>query len=558
MRQKIHHIALMFATGIFVVGAMASTLTQQPGIKELAGNEEYMSLIAQNEELKEQEDSIIGLISEARNAYTEARNTATLTPEEIDKFDSHIIDLEQQVFEIRTRRGSITSRLNAIEQEWVLAQLTIAPSDTKSEIADVTPTVDPEADIKEVVDSKEPTDSEDSTAQNIIPIEPQRTTLRNLIDNECFATELAEYDYNDLRQAQREESELQSLAKRYATLYNEASSLVSDYLATNNEAEAVDIYDRFTELTSSLYDTSAEIDQKWNHVLDTKYYAYGYILEKSYNYDLLDKASADFSTMQQQCAANDGIYASDALMHYAMGRATLINHEREFARQMELHEAADSLDEVYRTLTTPEYRLEPLRLEKRLFLDYSPITIGRTNYYSSTNPVPELKVYDKGTIYRLLLGSFRSKQPMTLFKGVQPLSIAQDEEGTYLYYAGGYATKREADEAEQFLREKGFKAPEVCCWKDGVMTNLSDEDTNEEQPTIIVGNRYMVQIDTESISDDMRATITQVAPAKMISRAGSKFAVGVFNNRSEADLLVTTLAELYPDTAVEITEIEIN
>ena len=90
------------------------------------------------------------------------------------------------------------------------------------------------------------------------------------------------------------------------------------------------------------------------------------------------------------------------------------------------------------------------------------------------------------------------------------------------------------------------------------MTNLSDEDTDEEQPTIIVGNRYMVQIDTESISDDMRATITQVAPAKMISRAGSKFAVGVFNNRSEADLLVTTLAELYPDTAVEITEIEIN
>ena len=564
MRRKTHKITLLFATAIIAAGAIAATHTQQPGIKELSNNPEYTSLMAQNDKLKYREDSITLLMNETRAAYNEAKNTTTLSAEEIDKFDSHIIDLEQQIFEIRTLRGSITSRLNAIEQEWVLTQLTMPQTNTpKSELvyADVSQNINEDtsnettsADFIAVADSI----ATDTIVEEIVPAVEIRKTYRNLIDNECFAAELSEYDYNDLRNAQREENELQLLAKRYNELYNEAGIIANDYLATNDETVAIELYNRFTELISSLYTLSSDIDYKWNHVLDTKYYAYGYILEKNYYYDLLDKASADFTTMQQQCAANDGIYSSDALMHYAMGRSTLLNHEREFARQMELTEAADSLDEAFRTLTIPEYRLEPLRLEKRLFLDYSPITIGRTNYYNSTNPIPELKVYDKGTIYRILLGSFRSRQPMTLFKGVQPLSITQDDEGTYIYYAGGFATKREADEAQLFLREKGFKAPEVCCWKDGIMTNLTEDNDDEPRPTVIVGNRYMVHIDVESISDDMRATITQVAPSKMISRTGGKFAVGVFNNRSEADLLVTTLAELYPETTVEITEIEIN
>lgn len=55
------------------------------------------------------------------------------------------------------------------------------------------------------------------------------------------------------------------------------------------------------------------MQQKWNHIIDTKYYAYGYILEHERRYDLLDKASSDFSTMLQQCAANDGNYASTPL-----------------------------------------------------------------------------------------------------------------------------------------------------------------------------------------------------------------------------------------------------
>ena len=107
---------------------------------------------------------------------------------------------------------------------------------------------------------------------------------------------------------------------------------------------------------------------------------------------------------------------------------------------------------------------------------------------------PKLKVYDEGTIYRLLLGRFKTRQPMTLFKGVYPLYIDRDEEQMYCYYAGGYATRAEAERAKQQLSERGFRAPQICRWADGEMTNLTlaaEEDPSAEPVT---GIRYAVQI----------------------------------------------------------------
>ena len=99
--------------------------------------------------------------------------------------------------------------------------------------------------------------------------------------------------------------------------------------------------------------------------------------------------------------------------------------------------------------------------------------------------MPELRIFERGTIYRILLGTFRSKQPMTLFKGVQPLFIAENDDETYSYYAGGFATLAEAEEAQLFLKEKGFRAPEVCRWENGEMINLTEaEESGEALPFV--------------------------------------------------------------------------
>jgi hypothetical protein len=246
-------------------------------------------------------------------------------------------------------------------------------------------------------------------------------------------------------------------------------------------------------------------------------------------------------------------------MHYALGRPTLHGFEYEFARAMGLEEAADSIATLQSEPIEVEYRLEPLSLERRLFIDYKPITIGRTNFYKDTNPIPELKVYERGTIYRILLGKFRSKQPMTLFKGVQPLYITRDDDGYYLYYAGGFATRHEADEAQLFLKEKGFKAPEICRWQNGEMVNITvlerDNDGSVDIP--VSGMRYMIKISVDSLSEELREIIANEAPRQSISKEADGFVLGTFDSRDEVEILASLLAES-TSAPIEIIEIELN
>jgi hypothetical protein len=226
---------------------------------------------------------------------------------------------------------------------------------------------------------------------------------------------------------------------------------------------------------------------------------------------------------------------------------------------MELDEAADSIAMLQREPQEINYRLEPLHLERRLFIDFQPIAIGRTNFYKDTNPIPDLKVYERGTIYRILLGEFRNKQPMTLFKGVQPLYITRNEDGNYVYYAGGFATRREADDAQLFLKEKGFKAPEICRWQNGDVVNVTTADNDGEGGVIIPvsGKRYMVKFSMETISDDVRVIIANEAPRQSVSKEADGFVLGMFDNRDEVELLVSLLSETI-ESPIEIVEIELN
>lgn len=117
---KSSKIICVLAIASLFVGA---SVAQKP-IKELASNEEYRELMSRSEELQNQEDSITLLINEARTEYQLfAQEGADSITAERDRFATYILDLEQQIFDLRSQRGQLTSRINSIEQEWVMAQL---------------------------------------------------------------------------------------------------------------------------------------------------------------------------------------------------------------------------------------------------------------------------------------------------------------------------------------------------------------------------------------------------------------------------------------------------
>lgn len=514
-------------TLIFAISAFAIADSQEPDFPGLQGNERYMTLKETNTLLQQREDSIQNVIAKTREEFAQRNNTDSLTNEQIDIFTSQILNLEEQIFELRQQRGDVITELNNIEQEYILAHMFAPAPETET--------------------------TEESIEETIVaPVEQ-----RMLIHNDIFRRSLTDEDYAELESAQREDEQMAALCNDFQSLYTKFENTTRDYMETTSESVADSLFSVYHSLKREIAILNDAIDSQWAHIIDTKYYAYGYILEKGFRYDLLDNSSEQFSEMQQRCAEKDGLYVSDAIMHYAIGHPTLLDFEIAVAEDLGLQQAADSLHSAKRDFVAPNYRQEMVELERRLFIDYETIIIGRTNYYTNSNPVPPLKVYERGTIYRILLGKFRSKQPMTLFKGVQPLFITTEED-LYCYYAGGYATLKEAEEAQLFLREKGFKKPEICRWRDGEMINidtLEEEDTDNTTP--LVGSRYIVMLECDTIDEALRQTITATSPDKVISRRGAQFAIGTFTDYAEATALLTALAEQHPDVSATIVELDL-
>ena len=614
---KKHTITLAATIGI-AISTFAITSMDNPNTP-LEENEEYKTLMAESERLTIMSDSINDLLVQTRADMRLYLDTVTTEPSRdfIYEYNQRIVELESETFNITQKQGEIASRINEIEMKAIEEQFNTSfgtilgnsdtkveepaddnsvgeeqPTETKTEETTPSEKVDntlSESEENSTIDT--PTQSEKTEEQTEVAPEhievtpeqvesgeeqvevmPEQTEVateqadevapmprRNITDDERFINSLSQNDFDDLCQTKVEETNVGELCNEYIELYSTVRELDAAYNKATNQPEADSIYEAYANTIAALDALNNEIGQKWNFVIDTKYYAYGYVIEKERNKSLLNKLDTDFSTMLQQCANNDDCYASNGVMRYAIGRPAILDFEITLAQEFGLTDAADSLTVVRQEFVAPDYQLSPVELpEQRLFIDYSDISFGRTNYYNSTNPLPEVKVYERGTIYRILLGVFKSRQPMTLFKGVHPLYIETDASGLNHYYAGGFATLEEAEAAQKLLHDRGFKAPEICRWSDGIMINLTaggDITTNNE-PTNVATKRYMLCIAEQDMSAELKQRIATLHPGKSVTLTHDGYVIGSFESHDEVTRLFITLSDEF-SVNLEILEVEI-
>ena len=517
---KYTHTLLLLFISTFAFAQVDTTLYSR-----IDDDPRYEALLNEYTIYVEREDSLRLLILEARERYAELKNTNS-SAAKIENISSQILNFEQEVLDIRTRQRQVVGGIANLDQRYIINQINRGSGEVKD--------------------------------YSYSSIKEDNVEHEQLIHNGIVARSLSAGGYADLKLAQQEDEQMPRLVEEYIATYKRMGRCVRAYNIATDEGEGDSIYDNYLSLRDMADSLGGVIDSYWSHILNAKYYAYGYILERYGLYHLLDNSSADFSNMQQVCANEDGKYQLDALMHYALGRPTLVAFERDFANEMGLSKAADSLKRVYDAILQPEYRLEPITLERKLFVEYEPLRFGAKDFYRDTNPIPEVKVYTRGTIYRILLGTYRNLQTPSIFKGAQPLYVAKGESG-YSYYVAGYASEEEANIAVEELMAKGFKEPEVCCWHDGKLRN-SDESESEDADTEVsqtLGHRYIVLLECSTISESMRSTISAVAPDKRISRRGVGFAIGTFTARSDAESLQKVLSEDHPNIKVSIIELNI-
>ena len=421
---------------LLVASASAQQLHVEPRVAGLEHNEEYMSLLREDNLLQMREDSIASVIVRARQRLREDAANRTAYAEQI-------MQGENEIFALRNAKGRLIDRINTIEQEWVLQHMNARPT----------------------------TASKPAVSSNV----PDSLRRRNLVQNALFSRYLARPDYATLMRAQRREMAAVDCVNRYMANYLTLEELAASYATVPTESEAQDLQERFETLERLNQQLADSLSTTWNFIYDNKSYAYDYMMEALGKEQQLDRQTARYSAAAREIVALEGTTASDELVDYFVRKRALVEYETAVAEELGLPEAVDSLRGVMGQLSTLEFKLAPISIEQRYFLQYDSLEFVSKPRYTTANPIPETTIYEHGTIYRVLLGTFSAKRPVSIFRGTVPLSYVVTDEGKWRYFAGGFATEEEALEAQKVLKKRGFTKPQVVVWVDGRYRNVEEE-----------------------------------------------------------------------------------
>lgn len=509
MYRKIH--ILLLAALVCVCGLQAQEIA--PRIAGLENNGDYMSLLREDARLQIREDSIVRVVERVRGLLRE-------NPSERQRYSQEILDLEERIFEIRSAKGRLVDRINTIEQEWVLANLGSG------------------------VDMSKPSGTE-------MEVEiPDSLKVRNLVYNLYFREHLPQVDYIALHKAQGMERTAVDYVNRFFANYGRIASIAEQYAAAQTEEEALDLYDKYETLQGFNRVLTDSLAETWNFIFDNKSYAYGYLLDALGREAVLAREEELHADAARQLSELRGETASDAVADYFLRKKVLVDYETALAEVLRFDAARDSLRGVTVQLEAVDFRLPEVVIEERYFLDYDSIAFSSTPKYSYRNPIPECQIYTRGTIYRILLGTFNTKRAVSTFRGAYPLGYLVNDEGKWCYYAGGFATRAEAEDAQKQMKAKGFLRPEIVVWTDGEYRNLSREP-EESLPS------YRVEIMSgEALSDSVKEAIAATADGRELSRVGQQmFVVGLFDDRAVADRVAAAVTIADPALQIKVAEI---
>ena len=288
----------------------------------------------------------------------------------------------------------------------------------------------------------------------------------------------------------------------------------------------------------------------WQSVSDNKTYLYNLLLEQEMQSELLSETERIYSASQAEADGCVGQYESDGLSSYYHQKNGLLKMEMRMATELGMPLALDSLKRVATALRKENYCLPLVSLEKRVFIDYEPLKVILPTIYSSRNPIPQTKIYERGTIYRIRIGIFTNRPNLSALRGITPLSYTTKyHDGKNAYFVGGFSTEKEAREGVAYLKKIGFRDPIVVMWVDGEYIS----DLTKPRDADISFNLEISGI--SSLSESVKQALSRNGSYN-VSRIGGVFVVGAFIGRSSAESIAAEVSRLEPSAKVAVKELK--
>ena len=483
----------------------------RPRVAGLETDSTYMSLLGEELKLRSHEDSLVKAVASLREKLRSDRANA-------QSYSQSILKMENDIFEVRNNIGRIASRTSAIEQEFILNNL--SGSQTPSRPA--------------------------GSGQNADDVSP------NLISNPYFKNNMSPEDYSALRVAEEKERVVVNYINIFGTNYEILSHIADEYIKADSAALADSLWSRYIEQKRLLAAISDSVATLNNYISDTKAYSYAMLFDLMNKSGLIEEFNNKSTQARSAEAQLKGKSESEPISAYPIRKRLTLDYEMTLAQTLGLNKALDSLRKVSNNLNSVVFDLPPIILEERFFIDYEPITVHSPSRYNASNPIPQLTIYDKGTIYRILLGSFQRAQPVSIFRGAYPIGLWKTDEGRYNYYAGGFATQAEAEEALEQMKKVGFKAPKIAMWEYGDYSLPDEEQLSQNRDAAGTLLRIYISGVKGDLSETVKNAIREAAPGKDIIRLGDKFTVGTFGNEGEAEKVAAAIRAADPVLEVSI------
>ena len=475
----------------------------------LESNKEYMDLLRSDDKLRQQTDSLMAVVREVRSAMrANVESRDSLVQVRTDSMLLILSDAESAIFAMRSQKIKLIDRINTIEQKFVLEGL-----------------------------------GNIGGAQNA-------QAAGSIFKNEYFTKSIEPDDLKLLIQLQGKEAAVREYATTYVKNYNNIKTLYDKYLQATTEADAEALYAEMATSMDENFVLERQLAKAWSEIYDHKIYVYSYFLEKESREDILEITESMMMEARQQKLLSVDNCASESLADYCLQKPVALNYEMYVAKLLNLTSSIDSLSSASRAVRQIDYRLPMIDIERRSFVNYEPIEFSSRSPYNSTNPIPDNVVYEYGTIYRILVGTFKYRQQPSIFRGASPLYVEAREDGRFSYYVGGLRTRDEAESAMEVMKKKGFRDPQIVEWCDGIKTNLSKEEDGERIT-------YRISITNGSLSDMVREVISTMAEGCQLSRlAEDNFLVSSFASCAVAERVANAISKCDETLKVEVQEVK--
>lgn len=500
-------VAVVSAVLLCATHAAAQEVTARiPGLEK---NADYMNLLRSEAMLRQRSDSVLDVIRTVQGALRENAETRdSLSQVRSDSLLLILSDAESAVFTLRSQKIKLIDGINAIEQEFVLSGM-----------------------------------------GNIGDAASSAPAAASIFGNSYFCKSIDPDDYKQLLAVQGKESEARGMVSEYMKNYEKIKSLYGRYVLAATEAEAEALYADMAAVMDENLVLERRLAKLWGEIYDQKTYVYSYFLEKENREDILEITETMMGEARQMKFASVDNCASEAVADYCLQKPVVLNYEIYVAKLLNQAAAIDSLSNASKSVRQIDYRIPKMDVERRSFVDYEAIEFNSRSPYNASNPISDCVVYEYGTIYRILLGTYKYKQAVSTFRGASPLWVETREDGRFCYYAGGLRTRAEAETAVEIMKKKGFRNPEIVEWCDGRRTNLSEQNEGEQVT-------FRVVIKGGELDDTVRDLIATMAEGCQVSKtAEDTFIVGMFDSRAMADRVAQAVAKCDTALAVEVAEV---